>query len=179
MEYWQRALQKLGPRKAFTLRLGVATARNAEDAEPNFIDYIRRRIARQLKRALGRPVAFWFTAEVDKWSLPHLHGSVGITNAEEEIARAAMKRAGGDWTGPASKQVVFAPIYDGPGWAGYASKRIRRKHEIKGNFGRGFTATRALNAEAEKLYMRHRDGVLLLRQWRLDHPHVFKRKPRS
>lgn len=170
MIFHQRALERRGHCLAFTLHLSPKVIHAAQNADPSFIDYMRRRIARHRNSELGRKVDFWFTAERQK-GRPHIHGAAGICKVEQKQARTAFNQAIGKEPG-SGNQVVIKPIYDGDGWAGYGAKDIHRHWEITGNFGRGHTVSRDLNAVARTLYETACRQVIRFRNLRSRGPHL-------
>jgi hypothetical protein len=92
----------------FTLRLSYEIADKAlGDATP--CNYIHRRLAHHLNKALSRDVAFFQVTELDDAGRPHLHGQIAISEGEFEKARQALKSAGGKWIGPEPERQLHMP----------------------------------------------------------------------
>lgn len=89
-------------------------------------DDLRRRISRELKSALGYLPAYGFTFEISPSGRLHVHGVLVLrstSDADMKLVREALARAGGRMTGKAApRQVAFAKIDDGFGWAAYCQK---------------------------------------------------------
>ncbi|NSZ06504.1 hypothetical protein G6M14_09045 [Agrobacterium tumefaciens] len=89
-------------------------------------DDLRRRISRELKSALGYLPAYGFTFEISPSGRLHVHGVLILrssSDADMKLVREALARAGGRMTGKAApRQVAFAKIADGFGWAAYCQK---------------------------------------------------------
>lgn len=89
-------------------------------------DDLRRRISRELKSALGYLPAYGFTFEISPSGRLHVHGVLVLrstSDADMKLVREALARAGGRMTGKAApRQVAFAKIEDGFGWAAYCQK---------------------------------------------------------
>jgi len=89
-------------------------------------DDLRRRISRELKSALGYLPAYGFTFEVSPSGRLHVHGVLILkssSDADMKLVREALARAGGRMMGKAApRQVAFAKIEDGFGWAAYCQK---------------------------------------------------------
>ncbi|NSL24920.1 hypothetical protein [Agrobacterium tumefaciens] len=89
-------------------------------------DDLRRRISRELKSALGYLPAYGFTFEVSPSGRLHVHGVLILkysSDTDMKLVREALARAGGRMMGKAApRQVAFAKIEDGFGWAAYCQK---------------------------------------------------------
>lgn len=89
-------------------------------------DDLRRRISRELKSALGYLPAYGFTFEISPSGRLHVHGVLILKSSSDaamKLVREALARAGGRMTGKAApRQVAFAKIEDGFGWAAYCQK---------------------------------------------------------
>lgn len=99
---WQAALVSAGVCVPFRLgfdKWGRIHGRAKNDPR-RFLDFIRRRIARELKIAFGRSVDFWLIPgalnKKGEW-LPHVHGTLAIADEKSELdkARIALLIAGG------------------------------------------------------------------------------------
>jgi hypothetical protein len=82
--------------KTFTLRLRKDIEAQAL-AQPRTADWLRRRIARELKTGLGRNVDLFGNLEVDDNDGLHVHGQFIVSDDEIERARECLRRAGGVW----------------------------------------------------------------------------------
>ncbi|MEO9786036.1 MAG: hypothetical protein ABJF67_00295 [Aurantimonas coralicida] len=124
---WHHELARLthdhdgGEVVAVTLRLSPDIERQArQQAEP--LDWIRRRINRRLKDALGYvPPAFWALGIKSRGGdALHVHGEIILTPDQQKAARAALKLACGLWDSKRSKghQVDIKPVRNA-GWSVY------------------------------------------------------------
>ncbi|NNM72719.1 hypothetical protein [Enterovirga aerilata] len=118
------ALQELGPVIGFSLNLSPeieALARS--QASP--LDWLHRRVRRELKAALGPSVPFLMAIEEtdDHRRRLHLHGvlQLDLTTTRPEIITGAFRRAGGEWPKARQHQVKLTPSPDA-GWISYALK---------------------------------------------------------
>jgi hypothetical protein len=57
-------------------RIGTALERDARKQRGTELDYVRRRVALYLDKALGRRVEFWLVLEEDDGRGLHVHGEV-------------------------------------------------------------------------------------------------------
>jgi hypothetical protein len=160
------AMKASGPTWDMTVNLGVDFERYVR-AQPNVLDYVRRRVALHLNAALGRQVDFMFALEETKGRL-HLHGMLAITDNEKSAARQALRKAGGKWAGLAGAryQVKLRAEPDLRG-AGYAGKDLIKAWMTRGSVirllddrrswtnsftGGAFTMTNPLRAKAKLLH---------------------------
>ncbi|MGE0235897.1 MAG: hypothetical protein AB7P43_10945 [Methylocystis sp.] len=120
---------------AFTLRIDPALLQGVE----NPTNYMQRRIARELKKRLGRDVPF---AGVVEWRTNgdpelHCHGAISLPAHEKQCASDALRAAGGPWRDKqgAARQVDIRPIdpqakfngaYGLDGWALYCADDSRQ-----------------------------------------------------
>ncbi len=119
------ALQQLGPVAGFTLNLSPEIEAQAR-AKASPLDWLHRRIRRELKAALGRPVAFMAAIEEtdDHLRRLHLHGVLQLDASNEleaACARKALRRAGGEWEHTRNKQAHIQTGIDA-GWISYMLK---------------------------------------------------------
>lgn len=107
---------------AFTLRFNKQVeARLCAHHAP--VDYLRRNINWELKKALGYLPAYSFTFEIGDAGRLHVHGVIVPVDGDNERPRlkAALAAAGGKITGRgAARQVEFKPLFYGRGWAVYS-----------------------------------------------------------
>jgi hypothetical protein len=125
--YVHRSLKEAGPTFTLNLNLNPATERLAK-LQPDSARWLHKRLARRLEQALGRRVDLWFVLEDIHDLGPrhrrlHLHGAMGITADEAKEARAALRKAGGEWKTVRQHQSHTAgdPDY---GWLGYCTKGL-------------------------------------------------------
>ncbi len=122
--------QHLG--QAFTLNIGDDIAAKML-ASGNPKRFLSRRISTELRKALGRTVELWFVFELSRGnagSKPyhHIHGEILLRRGEREKARAALRKAGGDWgrtKGVPHFQVKYEADLSDDGWVSYAVKDDR------------------------------------------------------
>lgn len=122
-----RSFEAAGHQNGQTFTLNLDPAREQlllSRADP--ADDLRRRISRELKSALGYLPAYGFTFEISPTGKLHVHGVIVLkstSDADMKLVRDALARAGGKMTGrSAPRQVAFAKIEDGFGWAAYCQK---------------------------------------------------------
>lgn len=86
---YQKALAETGNLVPFTFNLSIALLSKARESG-NVSNFLRRRIAENLKRILSRKVQFWFVIEVAHHIVkgrPHIHGALSITEQEKNTVR--------------------------------------------------------------------------------------------
>jgi hypothetical protein len=170
--FYSRALDSFGAPFAFTLNLSPDVIEAANDNKRGFLDLVRRRVARELKKELGREVPAWLMIETTEDGRPHLHGGLALspelTAAEIEAATRAMNRAGGLWRGKGKEyQTDIRETYDPDGWARYSLKRIgRTKRHLREAAGLApkakvaiLSVTRELRNEAERRHKEIRAAI--------------------
>jgi len=161
--YWHHAAASLGTVHAFTLNL-------RPDVEvlirkrPSAANEMLRRISRELAKTFpGHESAFWFALETTDHRRLHLHGE--IVTDDPELARKALRLAGGEWEETRQHQAHTRAEPD-EGWVSYALTLfgLHRKHRLlasRGFNGNPFACTRNLTRLAETLYSADRAEVLL------------------
>jgi hypothetical protein len=168
--YAHMALLELGPVHTFSVRLRddiEAMARR----QPKSLVWLQQRIKSELCKALDRPVQFFLVIEEEKRRL-HCHGEFQVGADEVTAARAALRKACGPWKKAPQHQAKTDPNPD-DGWTGYISKGfwmttpgMRRlmapfKTKYKVTFpGSPLSITADLNAQAKRLYGKHRALVI-------------------
>ncbi|MER9203016.1 hypothetical protein NKH74_28155 [Mesorhizobium sp. M0933] len=173
LEWFHHSLRHTGPVHAFTLNLSPAIDSLAR-TKSSAVKWLSRRIALQLRLALGRPIDFWFAVEVTETGQPrrlHCHGELQIAPSDSVCVRKALRIAGGEWKGSRQFQADTVPAPDVV-WSHYVLglsvlsgvvpyrgrfKDLRRP--IKGDW---FTATNAVRSNASSLYTGRRAQVLSL-----------------
>jgi hypothetical protein len=168
--YWLHACEELGLPQAFSLNLRddvEARARQQKSAA----SYLQKKIAAEFRKTFGRAVDFWFVLEnapPDATGRRHLHmhGEIVVGPTEVAQARAAMRRAAGEWKVARQHQAHTKPLPD-EAWVGYCMKENARHNERYGIFsaargfsGKHYAVTTDLSALAKKLYGADRDLVL-------------------
>jgi hypothetical protein len=161
----------------FDLNLSPEIAAQAVSEGEKAAEFMHRRIAAQLKKALKTRPEFWFVMEEDNYHRLHIHGSVVIDETNRQIARTAIKKAGGTWIGSGTQfQLSMPPSALNPDLrgAGYAGKQLPwssesrrelmakyRGHRNVPNFqGRALSVTRQIRFDAEELYNQARQLVV-------------------
>ncbi|MER9763706.1 hypothetical protein [Mesorhizobium sp. M0138] len=173
LEWFHHALRHTGPVHAFTLNLSPEIDQLTR-AKPSAVKWLSRRIARQLKLALERPIDFWFAVEVTETGQPrrlHCHGELQIAPGDSVCARKALRIAGGEWDDARQFQADTIPAPDVV-WSHYVRGlsvlsgvvpyRGRFKNLSRPISGDWFTATNALRNGAASLYTGRRAQVLSL-----------------
>lgn len=162
--FYNRALIIFGKPFAFTLNLHPDLIAAANDNERGFLDYVRRRVARELKKEFGRDMPHWLMIETTDDGRPHIHGglvlSPELAAAEALAATRALESAGGSYTTQGSYPADVRAEYDPDGWARYSLKRIgRTKRHLRDAAGLApktkvaiLSVTRELRCEAEHLH---------------------------
>ena len=122
-----RALPIFGQPFAFSLNLGPDVIKAANDNARGFLDHVRRRVALNLKRELGRTVALWIVVETDDDGRPHLHGGLALADNDRPVlVEEALAKAGGNWTRRGSRPADCRVQWEPDGWAVYPLKRLAR-----------------------------------------------------
>jgi hypothetical protein len=140
------------PAVAFTFNLTPEAIADAKRDPSGFLDPLKRRFDRQLKR-LGIALPYWFAIDIDDDGRPHIHGTFlppAISLSVLRKIRKAMKVAWGKWEGPGKhKQVLFKMLYSDD-WATYC---IRNQRSVQKAIGpRTFTISHPLRRDAEWAY---------------------------
>lgn len=182
--YSYLALVSLGPVLAVHINLGTETLSRAT-REPRFLDWLSRRIKRDLYNAFGRDVNLYLCLEelcVDhigrESTRPHLHGFLALSPEEAPKARAVLRRTVGEWQEHRQFQVRTGTDHDFDG-ATYAAKRTflasprfrgwmrrmgsPRRYTLTFS-GAAFTATKPVMDRAAILYRQAVEDVLLARR---------------
>jgi hypothetical protein len=122
-----RALAEFGTPFAFSLNLDPDLIRAANDNARGFLDHVRRKVVRTLKRALGRVFPIWLVVETDNDGRPHLHGGIALNdNDRPDEVEKTLAKSGGDWTRPGSAPADVRRQWCPDGWACYPLKRLER-----------------------------------------------------
>lgn len=132
LEWFHYAMRASGPIASFTLNLDDKTEAQVSAAQSS-AGWLSKRIARNLKQALGRHVPFWFVFEVTGDGRLHVHGELGASCDELPAARKALRRAGGEWADTRQHQ---AHTRENPSaiWSFYSSKNAIFMRRKKGRF---------------------------------------------
>jgi len=145
---------------SFTLRLDEATQTLARK-EHLPAAWLRDRIVRRLKQALGRKadVLVVLEEDVDANGNPvasglHAHGVVVASRAETDAVKDALCRAGGAWPKWRNRQAHLAAKPDS-GWASYLVKDFDKPFP-----GPRFAATRGLTEAAKGFHQALRELVM-------------------
>ena len=167
--WFNRALHDMGPTQTFTLNLSPEIEAAARK-QSSPCDWLRRRIARELQNALNRPIDFFVTIEESDDRRLHCHGTIGIAEEDAHKARAALRRAGGEWKRARQHQSKTKPDPD-DAWATYIAKdhwkmtdfardMLRGSKSASGFDGEWFGATNAVRTRAGDLYEFNRQEYL-------------------
>lgn len=166
IEWFHSGMRSSGPYMAFTLNLSPEVEQQAR-SEPRAADWFSKRIARNLRAALGRKVEFWFGFELSEARRLHLHGELQIAGDEAKAARKALRLAGGEWVEVRQHQ---AKTKDAPSlpWAFYTAKEFNLIRPRTGRLGEvrrpingdWLFATNAVRSHAAELYSAQRKRVL-------------------
>jgi hypothetical protein len=167
--YAHEALRRLGSVYTITLRLRDDMEARAR-AQSNPLAWLQKRVDRELSNALKRPVQFFLTIEEDGKRRLHCHGEFQVSAEEASAARAALRKAGGEWKVAKQHQTKTEPDPD-DGWSGYISKdfwkatpmmrRLLGRSSYAVTFhGSSLSITADLNARAKALYELHRSRLL-------------------
>jgi len=130
----------------------------AHDDPVAFKHAMHDRIARCAKKALGRPLDFWFAVEVTGGGpgRVHVHGGTGAADQELPALTGALMKAGGPWEGRGSEhQVKLKRQWCLDGWARYCirdSPLTRRKLGID----TVLSVTRGCRERAERFWQEQR-----------------------
>jgi hypothetical protein len=113
------------PGYAFTLQPSHYVRHQAMQHSEGFARYFAKKIAKNLSRALGRQVDFWFSVHPGNGKgrfLPHLHGAINLSPDELPKAREALFRIGRRRASARFKDYIIQldEIYGAPGWIDYA-----------------------------------------------------------
>jgi hypothetical protein len=138
--YFHKAAGSLGKVFRFTLNLSPkieAQARSQADA----LDWLKRRVAKELKAIGDAPCEFWVVAEEERYckvrnsqrrnpGLPrlHLHGEIIADNMLRESIRKALRLAGGEWEDTRQFQAWLGPRADW--WPSYVCKDHWRRSRL-------------------------------------------------
>jgi hypothetical protein len=139
-------------------------------AQPNPLAWLQKRVDRELSNALDRPVQFFLTIEEDGKRRLHCHGEFQISAEEASAARAALRKAGGEWKVAKQHQTKTEPDPD-DGWSGYISKDFWKATPMMRRLlgrssyavtvhGSSLSITADLNSRAKALYEDHRARLL-------------------
>ncbi|TIL46130.1 hypothetical protein [Mesorhizobium sp.] len=177
LEWFHHSLRHTGPVHAFTLNLSPEIDRLAR-TKSSAVKWLSRRIALQLKLALGRPIDFWFAVEVTETGQPrrlHCHGELQIASSDSVCARKALRIAGGEWNGARQFQADTVPAPDVV-WSHYVlglsilSGVVPYRGRFKGLrrpiMGDWFAATNAVRSMSSSLYTARRARVISLMKLR-------------
>ena len=122
-----RAVADLGVPFAFSVNFDPKLIRAGNANERGLLDYLRRRVALELKRATGRAVPMWVVVETDDDGLPHLHGGLALNdNDRPDVIEEALAKAGGNWTRQGSAPADVRRQWNADGWSAYPLKRMAR-----------------------------------------------------
>lgn len=168
--YHHLALRQLGPVHSFTANLLPHIESRARSASNGPLDWLHRRIGRQLHKHLGRRVEFYLAIEETDDRRLHLHGEIGIGPDDAEIARKALRLACGEWTSARQFQVDTKPSPDSS-WPSYALKHhwkttpfarsVLAGSSLAVTFtGPVLSVTADLRRHAEALYTKHRAELI-------------------
>jgi hypothetical protein len=181
--YFHRAVVANGIGRGFTLRLRHdIEAQAREQRHP--LDWLYRRVARELKARIGSSPLFWLVLEVDKKRQLHVHGEIAIDRQSAKKAAKALRCAGGEWLEDRQFQVKWKPSLKGgkqpdEGWVTYLSKNAWKlgpllRQTLKQsstlgppqNFdGPWFAAPNDLRNQARRLYVEAREGFIADRRF--------------
>gem|GEM_PF-2985440 len=159
-------MRAVGPSTAFSLNLSPEVEAQTKTAASS-AGWLSKRIARNLTKALGRKVDFWFAFEVENRRL-HVHGEFGIDIVDAPAARKALRLAGGEWVKVRQHQ---AHTRETPSvvWSGYTAKHSIFVRPLTGRFagispinGDWFFATNAIRKSASILYESQRLEAIIL-----------------
>ena len=177
VSYRHLALRSFGPVHTLTLNLSPDIEIKAR-AQAYPLGWIQKRIADQLKKALGRTVEFHLVLEEAEGHRLHVHGELQISADEAKDARAALRKAGGQWEDEAPQFQAQAKPDPDRGWLDYILLdlgRISFTREFLPRYthpsgklpddaitfaGSPIASTAGLNAAAAKLYDQHRQAVM-------------------
>jgi hypothetical protein len=136
VDFYHWALAELRDVWTFTLRLRddvEAEARSRDDG----CDWLRRRVARNLRAGLSRNVHLFGVFEEDDNRRLHLHGEFNVNDNEIERAKKCLREAGGVWTKARQHQAKTHPYRPDEGWASYVGKNLYKATPfLRSYFGR-------------------------------------------
>lgn len=122
-----RALPDFGVPFAFSLNFDPKIIAAANENTRGQLDLYRRRVARVLKREIGRSVTLWIGIETDDDGRQHVHGGLAMNDDEDPtIFEKALAKSGGNWTRSGSRCADVRRQRDPDGWACYSLKRVGR-----------------------------------------------------
>ncbi len=151
------ALTNNGEAYAFTLNLGPAIEKAANDNKAGPMAYLERRIRERLKAALpDRKLLYWLSLELTKSGRLHVHGGISVPGPSDlPLVREALISAGGKWDAPGRQYQLDTRLQDHPpGWFRYSAKDWPRAR--KALRGQVLFLPNGLRALAKKAYMTHR-----------------------
>jgi hypothetical protein len=137
--------------RTFTLRLRKDIEAQAL-AQPGAADWLRRRIARELKRGLCRNVELFGNLEVDDNDGLHIHGQFIVNDNEIDRAKECLRRAGGIWD--RRYQAHSHPDAPDLGWVSYAGDELWKAS--------GFLRDLVTRHGSPKLLVRYRGDPLFV-----------------
>lgn len=165
LEWFHRAMRASGGSCGFTLNLSddIVAKIGKQDRSANWLG---RRIANELKIATGRKVPFFFAFEVSRSGRLHIHGELQICRDEQESARKALRRAGGEWETTRQHQAKTKPK-PSVVWANYSAKHWVLMREHRWNHSRPINGKWFFNANevaslANELYSQKKLAVMNL-----------------
>lgn len=97
LEWFHHAISSAGAVHSFSLNLNDETEHRFK-REPDAAGWMADRIAKSFKATFGRQVQFWFAVEVSDGGRVHLHGELSVSASDAKRARAALRKAGGEWS---------------------------------------------------------------------------------
>jgi hypothetical protein len=122
-----RVLATFGRPFAVSLNLSPEFIQKALNDNRGPLNYVRRRVARTLKRLLGSVRPFWLALETDDDGRLHAHGGIALNDNDDPRRLTEIHAdAGGNWkrSGSAPTFLRDQRDYDDPdGWAVYPFKR--------------------------------------------------------
>ncbi|WP_288583004.1 hypothetical protein [uncultured Methylobacterium sp.] len=125
-----RALATFGRPFAVSLNFSPEIIQKALNDNRGPLNYVRRAVARNLKRVLGSDRPFWLALETDDEGRLHAHGGIALNdNDDPRRVKEIHAEAGGNWkrSGSAPAFLRDQRDYDDPdGWAVYPFKRHAR-----------------------------------------------------
>lgn len=173
LEYFFTALQQGGAVYAISANLHPDIEAQAR-LQANPLAWLRRRVAHHLEAGLKRPVDMILVPEeADNHNYRlHLHGALSVRSDEAALARAALRKACGEWEEVRQHQVKTTADPD-EGWIGYVGKNLWKtsrfmrvlleRHGSRQAVrfgGSNLSTTNAVRRRAEALYAAHREKVI-------------------
>lgn len=143
----------------FSVNLTSERVQEAFGNERGPLDHLRRELVRKLEKALSRPVHMWVVIETKPskdyaLSSLHLHGAIGLTGAEVDVAREVFHNIARDWHPQTA--VVMEEVYSAY-WGGYSTKDVGfTSLRVDGGC---FSVTRELSARARAIYDLHAEAI--------------------